>query len=294
MQNIRVKMTRKGKSITLSLTPTDKARLEAIAVEHGKMWGGRPNVSKLIEEIARRKIQLNVSEDWSPFRLHAVYQGYVALLNAGHMEAATELGELLCDRAELPDPQRTEIEQFLHKSVPKWQLEMDQYIRTQQPFKLSFYDAADQLHSYSITHGQIKFSDRVKYLFCRCQETVKNILIADLEHNWSLRLDRITDAVITPLNAQWQTDLDKIVVEFNLYNSLAFSYQEHNDDIYLEFIDTDNTYRRVLRKIAFTQTLFTDLNNLGENCQLISPKHVCTEYVRTLQRWIQHYNLNPS
>lgn len=53
-------MTRKQESITLSILPEDKAKLEEKALEFGCMWGQDPNVSKFIKLIARG--ELSVSE----------------------------------------------------------------------------------------------------------------------------------------------------------------------------------------------------------------------------------------
>ena len=51
-------MARKGESVTLSLSPKDKALLEQLAIEQGCKWGENPNISLLVERIARREIQL--------------------------------------------------------------------------------------------------------------------------------------------------------------------------------------------------------------------------------------------
>lgn len=49
-------MSRKGQSITLSISERDKAALEKLAREFGMTWGDRPNISKLVEAIARARI----------------------------------------------------------------------------------------------------------------------------------------------------------------------------------------------------------------------------------------------
>ena len=51
-------MSRKGKSITLSVSDREKAELETLALEFGCTWGERPNISKLVESIARRQLTL--------------------------------------------------------------------------------------------------------------------------------------------------------------------------------------------------------------------------------------------
>jgi hypothetical protein len=45
-------MSRKGESITLSLSADEKEQLEAIALSHNCTWGSKPNVSKLLSKIA--------------------------------------------------------------------------------------------------------------------------------------------------------------------------------------------------------------------------------------------------
>lgn len=45
-------MSRKGESITLSLSAEEKEQLEAIALYHNCTWGAKPNVSKLLSRIA--------------------------------------------------------------------------------------------------------------------------------------------------------------------------------------------------------------------------------------------------
>ena len=51
-------MTRKGESVTLSLSPEDKTLLEELAIGQGCKWGEKPNISLLVERIARREIQI--------------------------------------------------------------------------------------------------------------------------------------------------------------------------------------------------------------------------------------------
>lgn len=51
-------MSRKGESVTLSLSAEDKERLEAIALEFNCTWGSNPNISKLMAEIAQGKVLL--------------------------------------------------------------------------------------------------------------------------------------------------------------------------------------------------------------------------------------------
>lgn len=51
-------MTRKREALTFSGTPETKHALEQIAIEYGCLWGNKPNVSKLLEQIAIGEIRL--------------------------------------------------------------------------------------------------------------------------------------------------------------------------------------------------------------------------------------------
>jgi hypothetical protein len=56
-------VSRKSESITLSVSEEDKAELENIALEFGCTWGeNKPNISKLIKQIANRELLLSKSD----------------------------------------------------------------------------------------------------------------------------------------------------------------------------------------------------------------------------------------
>jgi hypothetical protein len=51
-------MSRKNKSVTLTLLPTEKVFLEDLAKKYGFMWGDRPNISAFLKAIANGVIPL--------------------------------------------------------------------------------------------------------------------------------------------------------------------------------------------------------------------------------------------
>jgi len=55
-------MSRKGKSITLSLEEGHKERLEQVALDFGCTWGDKPNVSALLAEIAVGKLKIDYAD----------------------------------------------------------------------------------------------------------------------------------------------------------------------------------------------------------------------------------------
>lgn len=51
-------MSRKGDTITLSVSPTTKQGLEALALKLGYKWGDKPNISKLMDAIATGEVTI--------------------------------------------------------------------------------------------------------------------------------------------------------------------------------------------------------------------------------------------
>ncbi|MGB8688466.1 MAG: WYL domain-containing protein, partial [Microcoleus sp.] len=164
-------MSRKGQSITLSVSERDKAQLEALAQEFGKTWGDRPNISKLIEAIARRQLTIAPNHDWPQTRIQALDIARQQLLDLGKIDEALAIAQLLSDRSELTLPFRAEIEAFLSNPLPVWRQKIDNFIHRNQPFRLSYRDAADRLWSYTVLHARIVPIEKRQYLMCRCEES---------------------------------------------------------------------------------------------------------------------------
>ncbi|MGV2387902.1 MAG UNVERIFIED_CONTAM: hypothetical protein LVR29_05080 [Microcystis novacekii LVE1205-3] len=76
------------------------------------MWGDKPNISKLIKEIAQNKLKIAPNHDWKPDRLQMLQQAIDSLIDAGQIPIALELAKLLLERSELSDPLRKELERL--------------------------------------------------------------------------------------------------------------------------------------------------------------------------------------
>lgn len=215
-------MSRKGRSITLSISERDKAELLALAEEWGYLWGERPNISGLIEAIARRQLKIAPNNDWSELRIKTLVKIVGILTDGGQIEEAQMLTNLLLERSELSIPLHRELENFLDNLPPPWRLEIDRYISRQQPFQLSYQDAASRLWSFTVRHAEINHREKREYLECWCEETEGNLDIPELFHNWSLRLDRIPEAAIVPIDGKWLPSLDYIEVEMHLGTRISF------------------------------------------------------------------------
>ncbi|NJM46702.1 MAG: WYL domain-containing protein [Alkalinema sp. RU_4_3] len=284
-------MTRKGSAITLSLQDRDKEALQQIALDLNITWGDKPNISKLIEAIARRQFLILPNSDWPPARIQVLITAQQLLIDSGKIEEARHLTELLLSRQELTIPQRTGLQRFFDNPPPPWRQTLDQHIRSQTPFRLAYYDAADRPWSFSIHHAQITPIEKRLYLQCWCEETEGNTDIPELAHNRTLRLDRIPEAAITPLKAKWKPDVDRIDVEFHLFDFLIRAYRSTDkQDKLNELIAEPTTARRIIRPIASTFWFFREILPYGDECELISPPSIRQQFQAKIQAMHNRYN----
>jgi predicted DNA-binding transcriptional regulator YafY len=284
-------MTRKGSAITLSLQDRDKESLQQIALDLGITWGDKPNISKLIEAIARRRFLVIPNSDWPAARIQTLITAQQLLIDSGKVEEAQAIAELLLSRNELTIPQRGTLQQFLDNPPPPWRQTLDQHIRSQTPFRLAYYDAADRPFSFSIHHAQISLIEKRQYLQCWCEETEGSQDIPELIHNRTLRLDRIPEAAITPVKAKWKSDLDRIDVEFHLFSGLIHAYRgTDKQDQLNELINPSVTARRIIRPIASTFWFFREILPYGEDCEIIAPESIRQRFRQKVRLLADRYD----
>lgn len=283
-------MSRKGQSITLSISDRDKAQLEQIAIEQGMLWGDRPNISRLVEAIARRELLIGRNNDWSKERIRALQQAMRSLMDNGKIDEAQLIASLLLERSELALPLRNEIETLLVSSSVPWRMEIDRYIHRQTPFQLTYRDAADRPWTYTIRHARITFREKRQYLECWCEETEGNQDLPELQHNWTLRLDRIADVALGSVPGQWRSGLDTLDAELHISGGLAFAYQSRPEDRVNEWMARHHT-RRVVRCISNTFWFFRELLPYGEDCVIINPESLKNRFIAKLRALNQRYEL---
>ena len=284
-------MSRKGQSITLSLSDRNKAQLEQIAQEQGMLWGDRPNISRLVEAIAKRELRIGRNNDWPASRIQSLQQAMRALLDTGQTDAAETIAQLLLDRSELSIPLRNEIEQLLAKPPIPWRQEIDQYIRRQAPFQLTYRDAADRPWTFTIRNAKVVFREKRQYLECWCDETEGNQDLPELQHNWTLRLDRIPEAALGNAPGQWRSSLDHLQVEMYLFGGLAFAYQSRPGDEAIEWLVDPPQVRRVVRQISSTFWFFREVLPYGKDCTIVSPESVRSRFKAELRSLCEQYEI---
>lgn len=280
-------MTRKGESITLSVSEQEKQQLQALAEAFNCKWGNRPNISRLLSAIAQNKLQVLDNADWSQDRIKALEAARQALIDRGDIAQAKEIARLLSSRSELSPAFRVAIDQFLAASQPSWREKLDRLIAQKQPFRLTYQDAQETLLTFHILYGEVMHLEKRDYLVCYCQESEQNQDIEPLRHNWTLRLDRIQEAAVTEINQPWADDLARISVTFKLYGRLAFSYKAKENDRFIGELEGES--RRVVRKIFNTFWFFRDIAKYWEQCEVIEPQSVRDRVLEKITQLEERY-----
>lgn len=274
--------------MTLSISDEDKAALEELAREFGIMWGDRPNVSRLIEAVAKRRLILTKNNTWTQSRIEALDRSLQILTDAGQLDAATEIADLLQERSETNAAILARVDNFRLRRSP-WQQRIYNYIHRQQAFRFSYRDAAARLWQYTVVHAQIMFLEQQMYLVCRCREQ-RNEEIPPLQHNWILRLDHIAEAAVVAIDRQWEPDLERLQVKFYLYGELAFAYQPQSDDLEVSQIEGDPPVRSVVRNIFSSYWFFRDIARYWQECVIIEPAMMRSLLKDKVVRMYEQYN----
>jgi len=265
-------MSRKGQSITLSVSEAEKQQLQALAEAFHCKWGEQPNISRLVSAIAQNQLQLVSNTDWSSDRIQALEAARQVLIDRGEIAKAKEIARLLTSRNEVAYPFRSQIEEFLAQEQPAWRKTIDQLIAQQKPFRLTYQDAAERPSTFTVLYGQIEHIEKRDYLVCYCQESEENEDIEPLHHNWTLRLDRIQEAAVTEIDQPWAHNLVRISVTFKLYGRLAFGYEPKPNDTFISELEGES--RQVIRRIFNTFWFFRDIAKYWEQCEVIEPQSV--------------------
>ena len=283
-------MTRKNRSITLSIDEAEKAQLERLALDFGQTWGDNPNVSKLMKAIAQGKLLLAANHDWSRDRIDTLNRALNLLKDEGYLNEALSLACLLLERSELNHPLRQEIQAWVDQPSAPWRIDIDRCIRQQRPFRLTYQDAANRLWNFTVRHAKVERHEDRQYLDCWCDETEGNQDVDALRHNWSLRLDRIpSEAVISPAEGHWQPELSHIEVEFLLLGGLAFGYRSKTKADLINEWQPEVQQRRVVRRVSNTFWFLREVRRYGADCLISSPLDLREKFVQELRRWVEHY-----
>lgn len=279
-------MIRKKDTITLSIPPGTKERLEEIATELKVLWGDRGSISGLLTAIAQGQFQVGQSLTLTDAQVQALDQANRLLIDSGYIPEAQTLTTLLLDRGNLEAPLRLALQQRVTQPSEAWRLRAEEQIQKQQPFRLFYRNAQERELEYTVRCAQVTFREKRFYLEIWCEETqdIPNTDFPELIHNRCLRLDRIQG--IEPIAGEWRNGLDFIKVYLHFYEGLVKAYESKGNDISNEMI---GEVREVVRRVSHPFWLIREILPYGKKCQVVAPQAMRDRVKEEIQAIYQHY-----
>ncbi|NHC37217.1 WYL domain-containing protein [Scytonema millei] len=264
-------MPRKKDTITLSIPPGTKEKLEEIARRLNILWGKEASVSGLIVAIAQHSVEIGKPFTLDANQINALQQAIKALNDAGHIGEAQTVLALLLERGNLEAPLRQSLMKQLGQPVREWRSRIEELIQTQQPFYLLYQNSQDRELDYKVRHAQVRFFEKRFHLMIWCDETadVEDDIpeLPELWHNRCLSFDRIKSVVAT--SGDWRDELDYIEVQLHFRGGLIKAYQPKEEDLE---DDTIGDVRQVVRRVANPFWLIREVARYWEDCVIVSPE----------------------
>ncbi|MEM7712638.1 MAG: WYL domain-containing protein [Cyanobacteria bacterium P01_A01_bin.68] len=283
-------MPRKKETITLSIPPGTKEKLEKIARSLKIFWGKSPSISGLLVAIAEQSIDVGKPFELDSNQVNAFSQAIKALNDAGHVGEAQTILALLLEKGSLEAPMRQSLMKQIGKSVPAWRIQVEDLIKKKQSFYLLYQNSQSDELEYTVRYAEVKFFDKRFYLLIWCEETqdVENDIpdLPQLWHNRCLRFDKIKS--VLPINGDWRCELDYLKVQLHFRGWLKKAYTPKEDDLEDEII---GDVRQVERRVVNHFWLIREVSRYGKDCVIIKPDEVRSQFKKNLKFLCQAYNL---
>jgi hypothetical protein len=280
-------MVRKKETLTLSVPPGTKEKLDAIADRLGITWGTKPSSSGLITKIAEQEFEVALPFALCPIQVQALRQAVRDLVDAGNIEEAKNVLTLLVDRGNLEVPLRQDLMRQVSQPMEGWRIQADQLIANKQSFHIVYSNSQTTTLEFTARYAKVTFYEKRHYLQIWCDETNDSKDLNALKHNRCLRFDRIQ--ALLPIDGKWQGSLDSIEVTFNLTGWLAKAYEPKLDDI--EDQTSDKT-RQITRRVVNPFWFYREIFPYGEDCEIISPPEIRQQFRQKVQALSDRYT-NP-
>jgi WYL domain len=265
-------MSRKKDTITLSIPPGTKERLEAIARDLQILWGKEPSISGLVVAIAQQQVAVGQQFTLDQLHVQSLEKAIKLLVDTGSLGDAQILVELLLAKATLTREYRQTL--FQHVSQPEggWRMEIDRYCEQKQPFRLLYKNPqSENPEEYSVRYAEIAFHDKRFYVDAWCEEVPDTPDYPEQMHNRCFRLDRIQ--ALLPISGEWrELGLDSLIVQLHFYRGLikAYEFRQGID----EREEIGEGVRRVWRRTSNPFWLLKDIRGYGKDCEIIAPESV--------------------
>lgn len=246
------------------------------------------SVSGFVQAIADGQVSLG-RVTLSQVEQQTILAAVSALTKRAELKSARTLANFALNNLQMDEDLRSQLEQEINAISSPWIAQIEECIDKQQPFGLSYQDAAGRIWTYNVRFAGITWREKRNYLECWCEETEGNRDLSELQHNWSLRLDRIVDAAIVPLSGDWLGGLDYVDVEFNLLGGLAHAYSPRASDISTQWSSEQSPAKlQVIRRIHNTFWFIREVLPYGKDCVVITPP-VRDRFIDELQKALDNY-----
>jgi predicted DNA-binding transcriptional regulator YafY len=286
-------MSRKKETLTLSVPPGTKEKLETIADRLDLRWGESPSASKLVAAIAQKQIAVGKFHPLAGGQIEALRQSVKVLVDTGLIEEAKSIITVLLEQGDLEAPLRQVLLQQLTQSIAAWREQLDDYIAQKQPFRVSYRDSQGQVLEFKARYAEIRFYEKRFYVQIWCEETADVEAdipdLPELWHNRCLRLDRIQ--ALNLMEGEWRGELDSIKVYLQFKRWLANAYEPKPGDIENQVI---GDIRQVTRRVANPFWLIREVSRYWEDCEIVAPEALRDRFKQKLATLCKTYDLNVS
>jgi Predicted transcriptional regulator len=277
-------MARKKETLTLSVPPGTKEKLEDIAQRLDIKWGNNPSASGLVAAIALSQLEVGQPFSLDASQVKALQKATEVLVDSGSVEEAQILLSLLVNRGNLQAPLRQSLLQKVSQPTQAWRILVDQQIARKQPFHVVYTDSQKQQMEYTARYAEICFYEKRFYLQIWCDQTEDSQDVPELRHNRCLRLDRING--ILPIEGEWRGSLDFIEVYLHFKGWLANAYEDKLDDLDWKVVDG---VKQVVRRVVNSFWLIREVFRYGQDCEIVAPDSVRERFKQEVTKLYQLY-----
>lgn len=277
-------MVRKKETLTLSVPPGTKEKLDVIADRLGITWGTKPSPSGLITKIAEQEFEVALPFTLCPIQVQALRQAVRDLVDAGHIEEAKNVLTLLVDRGNLEVPLRQDLMRQVSQPMEGWRIQADQLIANEQSFHIVYSNSQTTTLEFTARYAKVTFYEKRHYLQIWCDETNDSKDLNALKHNRCLRFDRIQ--ALLPIDGKWRGSLDSIEVTFHLTGWLCKTYEPKLDDVRDKTLDK---IRQITRRVVNPFWFYREIFPYGEDCEIISPIEIREQFRQKIQAMSDRY-----
>jgi Predicted transcriptional regulator len=277
-------MARKKETLTLSVPPGTKEKLEDIAQRLDIKWGNNPSASGLVAAIALSQLEVGQPFSLDASQVKALQKATEVLVDSGSVEEAQILLSLLVNRGNLQAPLRQSLLQKVSQPTQAWRILVDQQIARKQPFHVVYTNSQKQQMEYTARYAEICFYEKRFYLQIWCDQTEDSQDVPELRHNRCLRLDRING--ILPIEGEWRGSLDFIEVYLHFKGWLANAYEDKLDDLDWKVVDG---VKQVVRRVVNPFWLIREVFRYGQDCEIVAPDSVRERFKQEVTKLYQLY-----